>query len=86
MHSKIGQMYILYMSVRVSLWFPKSVPVSVQSMLSRCVHFCLMSCMWSLKLCDVSLVTPRIFVECFCGIAVLLVLDVVCVDVLLCNW
>ena len=30
-----------------------SVPVSVQSMLSRCLHFCLMSCMWPLKLCEV---------------------------------
>ena len=39
--------------------------------LSRCVHFYLMSCMWSLKLSEVSLVTSMIFVECLCGIAVL---------------
>ena len=64
-------MYCLYISFRVSLCFPNSAPVSVRSVLSWCVHFCLMSCMWFLKLSEVSQVTPRIFVECLCGIAVL---------------
>ena len=70
-YSKTERMYCLYNSVRVSFCCPKSVSVSVRSVLSRCVHFCLMSCMWSLKLSEVSYVTPRIFVECLCGIAVL---------------
>ena len=75
-------MYCLCVSVRVSFCCLKSVPVSVRSVLSRCVHFCLMSCMWSLRLSDVSSVTTRIFVECLCGIVVLVV---VCVGVLLCS-
>ena len=75
-------MYCLYISVRVSLCCLKSVSVSVQGILSLCVYFCLMLCMWSLKLSEVSLVTPRIFVECLCRIAVLVV---VCVDVFLCS-
>ena len=69
--SKTKQMYCLYISVRAYFCCPKSVPVSVQSVLSRCVHFCLMSCMWSLKLSEVSQVTPKIFVEFLCGIAML---------------
>ena len=52
--SKPEQMYCLYISVRVSFCCPKSVPVNARSVLSRCVHFCLMSCMWSLKLSEVS--------------------------------
>ena len=46
--------------MRISLCFPKSVLVSVWSVLSRCVHFCLMSCMRSVKLNDVSYVTTRV--------------------------
>ena len=41
MYSKTEQMYCLYMSVRVSLCCPKSVPVG-WSMSSQCVHFCFM--------------------------------------------
>ena len=64
-------MYCLYISVRVSLCCPKYVPVSVRIVFSLCVHFSLMSCMWSFKLSEMSLVTARIFMECLCGIAVL---------------
>ena len=53
-YSKTELMYCLYISVVVSFCCPKSVPVSVRIVLSRCVHFCLMSCMWSLKLSEVS--------------------------------
>ena len=38
-------MYCLYISLRVSLCCQKSVLVSVWSVLSWCVHSCLMSCM-----------------------------------------
>ena len=53
-YSKTEQIYCFYISVRVSFCCPKFVPVSVRSVLNRCVHFCLMSCMWSLKLSEVS--------------------------------
>ena len=49
-YSKTEWMNCLCISVRVSFCCPKSVPVNVRSVLSRCVHFSLMSCMWSLKL------------------------------------
>ena len=48
---------LMYISVRLSFCCAKSVLFSVQSMLSRCVHFCLMSCVLSLKLSEVTKVT-----------------------------
>ena len=49
-YSKTERLYCWYISVRVSLCCQKSVPASVRSVRSPCVHFSLTSCMWSLKL------------------------------------
>ena len=85
-YSKTERMYCLYISVKVSLCCPKSVPVSVRILLNRFVHFCSMSCMWSWSLMKCRRWLQRFLWNVCVGYLWYLVLVVVCDDVLLCSW